>query len=99
MKFVNVDVDSGQKSERQEWGRAAYHAITSPMSAFELEVQWLVATGCILGDLVRTSRHISTIQSVDSDEFCCLFIVIVDVFKVASWISQATKLQCLPCGY
>ena len=51
-KVVNVDVDSNQKSDRSEWATARYHAYYSPMSAFELEVQWLVATGSILGDLV-----------------------------------------------
>ncbi|ESO91451.1 hypothetical protein LOTGIDRAFT_153895 [Lottia gigantea] len=51
-KFVNVDVDPTRKSERLEWATARYHAYYQPNSAFELQVQWMVATGCILAELV-----------------------------------------------
>ena len=52
-KLVVVDVDPIHKSEREEWGTARYHGNYCPTTAFELEVHWLVATGCILEDLVR----------------------------------------------
>ncbi|XP_041349030.1 GATOR complex protein Iml1-like isoform X2 [Gigantopelta aegis] len=52
-KYVNVDVDAG-KSKRPEWATARYHAYYSPACAFELQVQWMVTTGCLLGDLVYT---------------------------------------------
>ncbi|XP_050411212.1 GATOR complex protein Iml1 isoform X2 [Patella vulgata] len=51
-KFVNVDVDINKKSERLEWATARYHAYYRPNTAFELQVQWMVATGCLLGELV-----------------------------------------------
>ncbi|XP_052240462.1 GATOR complex protein Iml1-like isoform X2 [Dreissena polymorpha] len=51
-KYVNVDVDPQCKSDRPEWATARYHAYYSPLCAFELQVQWMVATGQILGDLI-----------------------------------------------
>ena len=53
-KYVNVDVDTQSKSDRPEWATARYHAHYSPHCGFELQVQWMVATGQILGDLVST---------------------------------------------
>ncbi|XP_048241324.1 GATOR complex protein Iml1-like isoform X1 [Haliotis rufescens] len=51
-KYVNVDVDTSSRSERTEWATARYHAYYSPHCAFELQIQWMVATGGLLGDLV-----------------------------------------------
>nr|KAG5702348.1 hypothetical protein BaRGS_003015 [Batillaria attramentaria] len=53
-KYVNVDVNAAGKSERQEWATARYNAYYSPLCAFELQLQWMVATGCVLGDLIYT---------------------------------------------
>ena len=55
MKNVFVDVDSSGHSDRIEWGSALYHTHYHPQAAFELELQWLVATGCVLGDLVSVT--------------------------------------------
>ena len=51
-KYVNVEVDPTGRSERPEWATARYHAHYSPQCGFELQVQWMVSTGGILGDLV-----------------------------------------------
>ncbi|XP_005093712.1 GATOR complex protein Iml1 isoform X2 [Aplysia californica] len=51
-KYVNVEVDPQRKSERKEIAMARYHAYYSPKCAFELQIQWMVSTGCVLGDLV-----------------------------------------------
>ncbi|XP_074643885.1 GATOR1 complex protein DEPDC5-like [Tubulanus polymorphus] len=51
-KEVNVDVDPAGKSDRDEWAVAQYHSHYSPDGPFSLEVQWIVATGAILGELV-----------------------------------------------
>ncbi|XP_064646189.1 GATOR1 complex protein DEPDC5-like [Lineus longissimus] len=51
-KQVNVDVDSSAKSDRKEWGIAFYHSKYNPLSPFSLEIQWMVATGCIMGELI-----------------------------------------------
>ena len=53
-KYVNVEVDPNQKSERPEWSTARYHALYSPQCGFELQVQWMVSTGGILGELVSS---------------------------------------------
>lgn len=52
-KYTNVEVDPQKKSDRKEFAIARYHAYYSPKCAFEIQLQWMVATGCILGDLVR----------------------------------------------
>lgn len=48
----NVDVDTNHISDRHEWATAHYHAFYNPHCLFELEIRWLVATSCILGDLI-----------------------------------------------
>ena len=60
-KEVSVDVDPGRVSGRAVWGTAHYHATFNPDTAFELSVEWLAATGPILGDLIATwSRKANT---------------------------------------
>ncbi|KAH7960683.1 hypothetical protein HPB49_022188 [Dermacentor silvarum] len=49
---VNVDIDVGGRSDRPEWGQAQYHTIFQPGEAFEIIVEWMVATGYIIADLV-----------------------------------------------
>ena len=51
-RSCNVDVDPKQISDRYEWGTAQYHSYYNPHCLFELEIHWLVATSCILGDLI-----------------------------------------------
>ncbi|CAC5397004.1 DEPDC5 [Mytilus coruscus] len=53
-KYVSVDVDFNGRSDRPEWATARYHAYYSPHCAWELELQWVVATGSILAELVST---------------------------------------------
>ncbi|XP_052798952.1 GATOR complex protein Iml1-like isoform X2 [Mya arenaria] len=52
-KYVNVEVDTQNRSDRPEWATARYHAYYSPLNGFELQVQWMVSTGQILGELVN----------------------------------------------
>ena len=56
---MNVEVDPNQKSERPEWSTARYHALYSPQCGFELQVQWMVSTGGILGELVSSQWSIA----------------------------------------
>lgn len=58
----NVDVDPKHLSDRREWATAQYHAYYNPHCLFELEIRWLVATSCILGDLITNwSQRTGTI--------------------------------------
>jgi hypothetical protein len=52
VKLVNVDVDPARKSNRVEWASAVYRSHYHPLCAFELEIQWEIATGSLLADLV-----------------------------------------------
>ncbi|XP_077995219.1 GATOR1 complex protein DEPDC5-like [Glandiceps talaboti] len=51
---VIYDVDINNKSDRVEWCHIRYHKTYRTDSAFELEVQWLVATGCLIMDMVQS---------------------------------------------
>ena len=59
-KVVNVDIENSVNLIASEWGTACYHGNYNPNAAFDLEVQWLVATGCVLGVLVsyQTLNHL-----------------------------------------
>jgi hypothetical protein len=58
----NVDVDPKHVSDRREWATAHYHSFYNPHCLFELEIRWLVATSCILGDLImQWSQRTGTI--------------------------------------
>ena len=63
----NVDVDPKHVSDRREWATSQYHSYFNPHCLFELEIRWLVATSCILGDLItnwsqRTATMIGSNQ-------------------------------------
>ena len=51
LKLVNVDVDPGHKSNRVEWASAVYRSNYHQLCAFELEIQWEMATGQLLSEL------------------------------------------------
>ncbi|XP_069135041.1 LOW QUALITY PROTEIN: GATOR complex protein Iml1-like [Argopecten irradians] len=51
-KYVSIDVDVLDKSDRPEWASVRYHSYYSSTCAFQLQLQWMVATGSILGELV-----------------------------------------------
>ena len=72
-KEVKVDVDANNVSDRDEWGTARYHSNYNPCAAFELEIQWLVATGAILGQLVCILLKIL-------DLLVCILLKILDLF-------------------
>lgn len=51
-KSFTLDVDSLGKSERPEWGEGKYQGKYKPDKAFELRVNWSVATGAVITELV-----------------------------------------------
>jgi hypothetical protein len=51
LNLVNVDVDPNRKSNRVEWASAVYRSNYHQLCAFELEIQWEVATGQLLAEL------------------------------------------------
>ncbi|XP_070572864.1 GATOR1 complex protein DEPDC5-like isoform X2 [Ptychodera flava] len=54
LKDVLLDVDINNKSNRVEWCHVCYYGMYKTDSAFQLEVQWLVATGCLVMDMVQS---------------------------------------------
>lgn len=47
------DIDSTNKSDRVEWGHVRYQTTFRPDQAYELVVEWLVASGSIVSELVN----------------------------------------------
>lgn len=54
LKLVNVDVDPNHKSNRVEWASAVYRSHYHQLCAFELEIQWEMATGQLLAELMNS---------------------------------------------
>ncbi|KAG8178705.1 hypothetical protein JTE90_011631 [Oedothorax gibbosus] len=53
LKSCNVQIDSGARSGRQEWGQLRYQNVYRPYETFEVVVEWMVATGNKAADLVQ----------------------------------------------
>lgn len=51
-KKMHLEIDVSNKSDRIEWGHARYQSIYRPDQAYELVVEWLVASGSIVSELV-----------------------------------------------
>lgn len=54
MKTENVDLDPMRKSDRREWGQVRFGLSYCPKSVLQLTIQWMVATGAVVGDLVHS---------------------------------------------
>lgn len=44
-KTVTLNVDNAGKSDRKEWGHLKYQHYYDPSEAFEIAIQWSVASG------------------------------------------------------
>ncbi|XP_068748692.1 GATOR1 complex protein DEPDC5-like [Montipora capricornis] len=53
-KFVTLDADHHQKSQRPEACSVRYHGNFCPLHAFEMELHWIAATGGIVNDMVQS---------------------------------------------
>lgn len=53
-KFVTLDADNHQKSQRPEACSVRYHGNFCPLHAFEMELHWIAATGGIVNDMVQS---------------------------------------------
>lgn len=51
-KQCHLEIDTSLKSDRIEWGHVRYHNKMKPGHAFEIVVEWLIASGPIVYDLV-----------------------------------------------
>ncbi|XP_021209153.2 GATOR complex protein DEPDC5 isoform X2 [Bombyx mandarina] len=51
-KKTHLDIDVNNKSDRIEWGHARYQATFRPDQAFEMCIQWTVASGNIVAELI-----------------------------------------------
>lgn len=66
-QFRNVRMEIESKSGRQEWGVLRHHELYTPACAFELYIEWLVATGSTLGE-----RIYGWCRKASSFNFCFL---------------------------
>ncbi|XP_022197522.2 GATOR complex protein Iml1 isoform X3 [Nilaparvata lugens] len=51
-KQTHLEIDVQGKSDRIEWGHAKYQDIYHPYQAYEIEVQWVAASGSIVSELI-----------------------------------------------
>lgn len=51
-KRIHLETDTGQRSDRIEWGHARYQTVFRPDQAYELVVEWLTSSGSIIAELV-----------------------------------------------
>ncbi|CAG9783619.1 unnamed protein product [Diatraea saccharalis] len=51
-KNTHLDIDVNNKSDRIEWGHARYQATFRPDQAYEMCIQWAVASGNIVSELI-----------------------------------------------
>ncbi|XP_038215233.1 GATOR complex protein Iml1 isoform X6 [Zerene cesonia] len=51
-KNTHLDIDVNNKSDRIEWGHARYQATFRPDQAYEMCIQWAVASGNIVAELI-----------------------------------------------
>ncbi|KAL0841919.1 hypothetical protein ABMA28_014152 [Loxostege sticticalis] len=51
-KNTHLDIDVSNKSDRIEWGHARYQATFRPDQAYEMCIQWAVASGNIVSELI-----------------------------------------------
>ncbi|KPJ01766.1 DEP domain-containing protein 5 [Papilio xuthus] len=51
-KNTHLDIDVSNKSDRIEWGHARYQATFRPDQAYEMCIQWAVASGNIVAELI-----------------------------------------------
>ncbi|XP_034950976.1 GATOR complex protein Iml1 isoform X3 [Chelonus insularis] len=66
-KHTHLDVDLYNKSDRIEWGHLRYQSKFKADHAYELVVQWIASSGCIINDLLmvwQRKAQFSGIQMV-----------------------------------
>ncbi|XP_053623506.1 GATOR complex protein Iml1 isoform X2 [Plodia interpunctella] len=51
-KNTHLDIDVNNKSDRIEWGHARYQATFRPDQAYEMCIQWAIASGNIVAELI-----------------------------------------------
>lgn len=66
---MHLETDTGQKSDRVEWGHARYQTVFRPDQAYELVVEWLTSSGSIIAELVSS--------------FSCFFMKSLNVKRIA----------------
>ncbi|XP_022108430.1 GATOR complex protein DEPDC5-like isoform X2 [Acanthaster planci] len=51
-KSLFLEIDSSKLKDRVEWCHVGYHSNYNPVSAFEIELQWLTSTPSLLQELI-----------------------------------------------
>lgn len=74
-RVSTIDIDQSSKSDRPEWGHLRYLSHFDPRAAFELSLQWTVATGALVADLIASwmrkaqQQHQLSLIPVPGDPF------------------------------
>lgn len=95
-KHVRIDIDY-KEDQRQEWGVLKHHQLYTPTCAFDLGIEWLVATGSILGEKVfgwarKTGTQFHMLP-IPSDPFALPFLKHSDPLRGPIYIPM--DIKCL----
>lgn len=98
-QFNRATLDLGTQTKRVEWVHLRYHSRYDPGQAFEIDMDWLVATGnqiaVQIGEWSRmANRHKLHIVPIPSDPFALPFIGRSDPLRGPIYIDLL--LSCLP---
>ena len=56
-RFTCLNMDPKRRSARDEWGFVFYDTVFRPDRCFHIEFQWLVATGCLVSEVIQSFQH------------------------------------------
>lgn len=92
-----MNIDAG-KSDRPEWGQALYHSYFQPGTAFELDVEWVVATGNIVAGKLESHRCSRLLETMNQMFRLTRCSVSFTTEMVLNWARKATSfgLQLVP---
>lgn len=88
----NLEMETSEKVMRAEWGHTRYHRIFVPGVAFEVSVQWMVATSSIVTEVVQNWTRKSNLYGfhlvpIPSDPFAFPFSIKSDPLRGPIFIS------------
>ena len=97
-KNIVLDLDNSNRSGRVEWVNVKYHSVYDPDWAFEMVIEWMVATGNAIPDIIardwsRTKNTGLHIVPIPWDPFALPFSCKSDPLRGPIYISL--NIDCL----
>ena len=71
-KNTILDLDDGSKNGRVEWVNIKYHSVYDPEQAFEMIIEWMVATGNSIAEIVMGWSRKTATTGLHLGKYFCL---------------------------